>query len=72
MQYTIVDDKVEAAPIYWCDGKAGQPILRPCKNHELHMEQEPTQTESQEEQQIQSRAVPGSGSLDMTKIQGTW
>ena len=26
MQYTIVDDDVEAAPIYRCDGKASQPI----------------------------------------------
>ena len=38
MQYTIVDDNVEAAPIYRCDGKAGQPIVRPHKNHDLHME----------------------------------
>ena len=26
-QYTIVDDNVEAAPIYRCDGKAGHPIV---------------------------------------------
>ena len=32
IQYTIVDDNVEAAPIYRCDGKATQPT-RPCKNH---------------------------------------
>ena len=25
MQYTIVDDNVEVAPIYRCDGKAPQP-----------------------------------------------
>ena len=31
MWYTIVDDNVEAAPIYRCDGKAEQPIVRPCK-----------------------------------------
>ena len=42
MQYTIVDDDVEAAPIYRCNGKAQQPT-RPCKNHGLHMEQVPTQ-----------------------------
>ena len=33
MWYTIVDDKVEAASIYRCDGKAGQSIVRPCENH---------------------------------------
>ena len=46
MQYTIVDDNVEAAPIYRCDGKAGQPIVRPHENHDLHIEWEPTQMES--------------------------
>ena len=46
MQYTIVDDDVEAAPIYRCDGKALQPA-RPCENHGLHMEHIPTQMESQ-------------------------
>ena len=70
MQYTIVDDNVKAAPIYRCDGKAGQPTVRPHENHVLHMEQEPTQTESQQKQQMQSKAVPPSGSLDTTKIQG--
>ena len=43
MQYTIVDDDVEAAPIYRCDGKAQLPT-RPHKNHGLHMEHIPTQT----------------------------
>ena len=68
MQYTIVDDNVEAASIYRCDGKAGQPIVRPCENHVLHMEWEPTWTESQQKQQIQSKAVHASTSLDTTKI----
>ena len=45
MQYTIVDDDVEAAPIYRCDGRAEQP-KRPHQNHDLHMEQEPTWMES--------------------------
>ena len=45
MQYTIVDDDVEAAPIYRCDGKASQPA-RPCENHCLHIEHIPTQMES--------------------------
>ena len=41
MQYTIVDENVEAAPIYRCDGKAQLPT-RPHENHDLHMEQVPT------------------------------
>ena len=45
MQYTIVDDDVEAAPIYRCDGKASQPA-RPCRNYGLHIEHIHTQTES--------------------------
>ena len=45
MQYTIVDDDVEEAPIYRCDGKAPQPT-RPHENHGLCMEQVPTQMES--------------------------
>ena len=66
-----MDDNVEAAPIYRCDSKDGQPIVRPGKNHDLHIEQEPTKTGSQQKQQILSRAVPTSGSLDNTKIKGT-
>ena len=49
MHYTIVDDDVEAAPIYRYDGRAKQPT-RPCENHGLHMEQVPTWTESQQKQ----------------------
>ena len=45
MQYTIVDDDVEAAPIYRCNGKTSQ-LIRPCKNHGLHMECIPTWMES--------------------------
>ena len=71
MQYTIGDDNVEAAFIYRCDSNAGQPIVRPHKNHDMHIEHEPTWTESQQKQQILSRAVLMSGSLDNTKIQGT-
>ena len=71
MQYTIVDDDVEAAPIYRCDGKAPQPI-RPYKNHGLHIECIPTQTESQCMQKMQSLVVPEQGSLvNTSKIQGT-
>ena len=56
MQYTIVDDNVEAAPIYKCDSKAKQ-ATRPCENHDLHMEWEPTLTESWQKQQMQSLGV---------------
>ena len=50
-QYTIVDDDVEAAPIYRCNSKALQPT-RPHKNHDLHMECIPTQMESWYKQQM--------------------
>ena len=45
MQYTIVDDDVEAAPIYRCDSKALQPT-RAHENHGLPIEHVPTWTES--------------------------
>ena len=45
MQYTIVDDDVEAAPIYKHHDKAQQPTI-PHGNHGLHMEHIPTWTES--------------------------
>ena len=72
MWYTIVDDNVEEAPFYRCDGKAKQPT-RPHKNHDLHMEWQPTWTESWQKQQMQSLGVPACRSLDNTsKIQGTY
>ena len=71
MQYAIVDDNIEATAFYRCNGKAQQPIVRPHTNHDLHMEWEPTWTESLQKQQTQSKAVPASGSLDVIKIQGT-
>ena len=37
MQYTIVDDNVEVAPIYRCNGKATK-LTRPHKNHGLAIE----------------------------------
>ena len=71
MQYTIVDDNVEVAPIYRCDGKVAQP-MRPHKNHGLAIECLPTWLESQCKQQLKSFAVPLPGSLDKSpKIQGT-
>ena len=56
--HTIVDYDVEAAPIYRSNNQAGQPILRPCKNHNLHMKWEPTWMESPQKQQGQLKAVP--------------
>ena len=66
--HTIVDGDVEATPTYKGDGKAGQPVIRPHENHDLHMKWEPTWTESQQRQQAPSKAVPKSRSLD-TKTQ---
>ena len=60
MQYTFVDDDVEAAPIYKCNVKTSQPI-RPHENHGLHMEHIPTWMESQCKQQMQSLVVPAQG-----------
>ena len=69
-QYTIVDDDVEGALIYRCDGKASQ--VRPCENHGLHIEHIPTWTVSQCKQWMQSLVVPAQGSLvNTSKIQGT-
>ena len=71
MQYTIVDDNVEVAPIYRCNGKAPQPT-RPCENHGLAIDHWPTWMESHCKQQSKSFAVPVQGSLGKSpKIQGT-
>ena len=71
MGYTIVDENVEVAPIYRCDGKVPQPA-RPCENHGLAIEHLPTWLESQCKQQSKSFAVPVPESLDKSpKIQGT-
>ena len=64
-----MDDNVKAASIYICDGKAGQPIVRPCENRDLCIEWEPTWMEIQQMEEILSRAVPASRSLDPSKIQ---
>ena len=70
MQYTIVDDNVEDAPIYRCEGKAPKPT-RPRKNHGLAMEHVPTWSESHQKPQSKSFAVPAQGSLvKSSKIQG--
>ena len=65
MQYTIVDDNVEEAPIYRCEGKAPKPT-RPCKNHGLAIENLPTWSESCQKPQLKSFAVPTQGSLGKT------
>ena len=45
-QFTIADDDVEVAPIYRCDGKARQSIVRLHENHDLCIEWETTWMES--------------------------
>ena len=71
MQYTIVDDDVEAAPIYRHDGKV-LPPTRPNENYGLAIEHLPTQTEDQCKQQLKSLVVSVHGSLEnSSKIQGT-
>ena len=70
MQYTIMDDNVEEAPIYRCKGKAPKPT-RPHKNHGLAIEHLPTWSESHQKLQLKSFAVPAQGSLvKSSKIQG--
>ena len=71
MQYTIVDDDIEVAPIYRHDGKA-LPPTRPHENHSLAMDHLPTWMESRCKQQSKSLVVPIHGSLEnSSKIQGT-
>ena len=71
MQYTIVDDNVEVAPIYRCSGKKSQPT-RPHENHGLAIECLPTWPGSQCKQQLKSFVVHVQGSLEkLSKIQGT-
>ena len=71
MQYTIVDDNVEVAPIYRCDGKEFQPT-RPHENHGLAIEHLPTLLDSRCKQQSKSLGVPVQGLLERSsKIQGT-
>ena len=70
MQYTIVDDNVEVAPIYKCDVKVLQPT-RPHENHGLAVDCLPTWPESQCKQQLKSFVLPVQGSLDKSsKIHG--
>ena len=62
MLYTIVDDNVEEAPIYRCEGKAPKPT-RPIENHGLAIEHLPTQLESHQKPPLKSFAVTAQGSL---------
>ena len=65
-----MDDNVEVAPIYRCDGKALQPT-RPHENHGLAIEHLPTWMESRGKLQLKSFAVPIQGSLGKSpKIEG--
>ena len=69
MQYTIVDDDVEVAPIYRHNGKDPQPT-RPHENHGQAIEHLPTWTESQCKHP--SLVVPVQGKLEKpSKIQET-
>ena len=52
MQYAIVDNDVEAAPIYRCGGKVQSPT-RPCENYGLHRKPIPTWMEGQYKQKMQ-------------------
>ena len=70
MQHAIVDDDVEAAPIYRSKSTVEKPV-RSHKNHVPHIEQEATRPESHFKQPVLSKAVPAAGSLaTKTKIQG--
>ena len=70
MRYTIVDDNVEEAPFYRCEGKASKPT-RPRENHGLAIECLPTWSESCQKPQLKSFVVPTQGSLaKSSKIQG--
>ena len=70
MQYTIVNDNVEVAPIYRCNGKESQ-ATRPHENHGLAIEHLPTWMESHGKQQSKSFAVPVQGWVGKSpKIQG--
>ena len=65
-----MDDNVEEAPIYRCEGKAPKPT-RPRENHGLAIEHLPTWLESCQKPQLKSFAVPTQGSLaKSSKIQG--
>ena len=57
MWHTIAEEDVEVTPIHRCDGRAGQPLIRPHENHDLCMKWEPTWMESQQKQEAQSKTV---------------
>ena len=71
MQYTIVDNDVEVARMYRCDGKDPQPTILH-ENHGLAIECLPTWPESLCKKQLKSLVVPVQGSLKKSSIfQGT-
>ena len=72
LQHAIVDEDVEAAPIYRSIGMVEEP-RRPHKNPDLDIEQEATRPESHHEQSALLKELPIAGSLGpKAKIQGIW
>ena len=70
LQHAVVDDDVEAAPIYRSAGTVQKPV-RPHKNHALCIEWEATKPESHCKHPVLSKAVTKAKSLATeTKIQG--
>ena len=68
--HAIVDDDVEVAQMYRSRGMVEEP-RRPCKNHDLHTEQEATRPKSPCKQPALLKGVPITGSLaPKAKIQG--
>ena len=65
LQHTFEDDHVEAAAIYRHNGMVGKPVKGLCKNRNLCMKQGPRQTVSWQKQQVPSKRVPESRSLDI-------
>ena len=70
LQHAIVDENIEAAPIFRSGGTVEEP-RRPHKNHVLHFELEATRPESHFKQPALLKGVPITGSLaPKAKIQG--
>ena len=71
MQYTIVDDNVEAAPIYRCQWKCwtaySKVLQESCPAYGIGTYMDRKSTEATDTVKSSS----ASGSLDTTKIQGT-
>ena len=57
-----MDNDVKVAPIYRCKGTVEEPRI-PCKNHDLHIEQEATIPDSHYKQPALAKGVPITRSL---------